>query len=495
MTRVHAGAAAPALGDAAPAAVVPYARRRGWPVVGLAVVALTAAVGFLLYPTFPNYDSYYSLVWGRELLDGSTPSFEAYRAPTEHPLAIGFGVLLGLLGDGADRVLVGATLASFVALVAGLYRLAAASFGALVGATAAVLLCTRFDFPFLALRAYIDIPYLALVMWAAALEAERWRRGAPVLAVLAAAGLLRPEAWLLSGLYLLWVAPRASRRQRTLFAALVALPPAVWCSVDYAVTGELLFSLRHTSGLAEELGRQSTLAGIPASTLRFLLGLDKWPVVLAALVGLPLALRLAPRRGIVVAALLATGLATFVLVGLAGLAMIYRYLLIPSLAVMIYAGVALAGWTLLRPRHPWRRRWAVAAGVLLAGGVAFTATRLNVDNFVRELRFRGDSHAALRALLLSPEVRAARRCGPLSLPNHKLIPEARWILRAGEPEVVARSDRSQSDRIRRGVAVYAVGPMAFRRYGYRPDGIAVALPLRGFRLARVTAHYSAYVRC
>ena len=39
---------------------------------------------------------------------------------------------------------------------------ARASFGTLVGLAAAALLCTRFDFPFLAARAYIDIPYLAL---------------------------------------------------------------------------------------------------------------------------------------------------------------------------------------------------------------------------------------------------------------------------------------------------------------------------------------------
>ena len=47
---------------------------------------------------------------------------------------------------------------------------------------AAGLLCTRFDFPFLAARAYIDIPYLALIIWVAVLEFERPRRGGAVLA-------------------------------------------------------------------------------------------------------------------------------------------------------------------------------------------------------------------------------------------------------------------------------------------------------------------------
>ena len=53
-------------------------------------------VGFLVYPTYPNYDCYYSLLWGRELLHGATPFFEGFRAPTEHPLAIAFGALLSL---------------------------------------------------------------------------------------------------------------------------------------------------------------------------------------------------------------------------------------------------------------------------------------------------------------------------------------------------------------------------------------------------------------
>ncbi len=66
---------------------------------------------------------------------------------------------------------------------------------------------SRFDFAFLAVRGYIDIPYLALVVWAIALEAQQPRRGTAVFALLALAGLLRPEAWLLAGLYFLWTLP------------------------------------------------------------------------------------------------------------------------------------------------------------------------------------------------------------------------------------------------------------------------------------------------
>ena len=46
---------------------------------------------------------------------------------------------------------------------------------------------------------------MAIVVWAAVLEAARPRRGVPVLMLLALAGMLRPEAWVLSGLYWLWL--------------------------------------------------------------------------------------------------------------------------------------------------------------------------------------------------------------------------------------------------------------------------------------------------
>src|ERR671925_960486 len=61
-----------------------------------ALLCLGFAIGILVYPTYPNYDSYYSLLWGREALHGTLPSFQAYNAPTEHPLAIAFGALLAL---------------------------------------------------------------------------------------------------------------------------------------------------------------------------------------------------------------------------------------------------------------------------------------------------------------------------------------------------------------------------------------------------------------
>src|SRR4051794_14764161 len=240
----------------APPAPEPASEREGlfarvvalpWPALALAALAIATFVGFLVYPTYPNYDSYYSLIWGREILHGHLPSFDEYRSPTEHPLAVAFGAALSVLGRHGDRVMVFFTEASFVVLCAGIYQLARRVFTPLVGLAAAGILCTRFDFPFLAARAYIDIPYLAFVVWAAALEVAKPRRGGIVWVLLACAGLLRPEAWLIIGLYFLWMcsgelgadhpdaATRLGRWAR--YAAWAAVGPVVWVLTDFVVTG------------------------------------------------------------------------------------------------------------------------------------------------------------------------------------------------------------------------------------------------------------------
>jgi hypothetical protein len=472
-----------------------------WPWVALGVLVVCTVAGFLIYPTYPNYDSYYSLIWGREVLHGIKPSFEAYRAPTEHPLAIGFGALLSLLGRGGDRVMVAATLVSFVFLAVGIYRLGKATFTPLVGLIAAALVCTRFDFPFLAARAYIDIPYLAFVIWAAALEAEHRRRGMPVLVLLACAGLLRPEAWLIAGLYFLWLWPASGWAQRTRFAAVTALAPVLWVAVDTVVTGRPLFSLRHTSGLAEELGRAKGLSDIPHATETFLLSLDKAPVLLAGILGLLLVLWLTPRRLGMPLALLAIGLGTFLLVGLAGLSVIDRYLLVPSLMVMVFAAVTLGGWTMLREGLLVRKAWAFAAVAVVAYGVIFTVSRVNIGSFTSELKFRGESHASLVRLLADPAVRSARRCGPIFTPNHKLIPDTRWILGARQDQVLARSDPSTTPKLARGgVALLATNRTSLLRNGLT-QGINTAadtddnLPPAGYRRAAASTFYGAYARC
>ncbi len=470
---------------------------------GLAALVLVSLVGFLVYPTYPNYDSYYSLLWGRELLNLEQLSFEAYRAPTEHPLAIAFGALLVGLGDIADRVMVAFAVLSFIVLVAGIYVLAKHAFTPLVGFAAALLLATRFDFPFLAARGYIDISYLAVVIWAAVVEARAPRRHpVVVLSLLAAAGLMRPEAWLLAGLYWLWLLPRASWAQRVRWALLTAIGPLVWAGVDFAVTGQPLYSLTATGELADELGRNKGVSAVPEALYSYLIGLAKFPVFVGGAIGLVLAIVLTPRRAAMPLALFAAGVGTFAMVGLAGLSVIERYLLVPSLCVMIFAAVFVGGWTMLREGSNWRRVWSIAAAALVIFGIVFTATRVNLHQLDTELRFRGDAHQALEQVLSAPAVVSALRCGAVYVPNHKLIPDVRWILDRPRSGVLARSSfrttaRPDPPPPRRGVVILVHTRIALFKQALvtAKDNPLDNYPPPGFTRAATSRHYAAYVDC
>ena len=68
--------------------------------IAFALMCVAALVGYLAFPTYPTYDSFYALLWGRDLLHGHLPDLQVYRAPTEHPLAIAFGMVCSIFGQG-----------------------------------------------------------------------------------------------------------------------------------------------------------------------------------------------------------------------------------------------------------------------------------------------------------------------------------------------------------------------------------------------------------
>jgi len=423
------------------------------PRVALAGLALVGAVAWAAYPVRPTYDTFWSLVWGRELLDGHAASFDAYRAPTEHPLWVALGTLLAPLGDAGARTLSAVSVASMVAFVAGVWRLGRATVGATAATIAALLLLTRLDFAFYAAFAYVDVPYLALLAWAAALEAERPRRGGVVWVLLVAAGLLRPEGWAYAAVYAVWM-----RRWRG--ALWVVAPIALWSLLDLAMTGNPLFSLTETTDHAASFGRQRSLVELPGSILGALDELLKPPVLVAGALGLALALRRLPRERLrVPLALLVLGTATYVVIALQGFsAQVPRYLAVAAIALLLFAGwlgaVALA----------WRGRLAVVAAVALLAGVAWSAARLHPGHVPSELRFRHAVEVDLDRLLGWDAFARARRCGPVSVPTHKLVPLVAWRLHLRGPEVVARSERAAP----RGAAIYVLGSRLLRHPAYGP---------------------------
>ena len=475
----------------------------------MVALAVLAAVGlWLAVPTFPNYDAYYHLVWGRELLDGRTPGFEAYAAPTQHPLYLVVAAAVGLTGTGADRALVMLTLLSLVALTWATWRAGRALFGPWPGALAALFVGSSFAFLLYAVRAYVDVPFLALVLGAAAWEAQRGRavgtgraRGGghpgPML-LLVAAGLLRPEGWVLAGLYALWSLPGRSWGRRATFLALAAAPPLLWAAVDLAVTGNPLHSLTATSALADELGRPRGLREVPGSFVAFVTDVARPPVALAGVLGVVLAIRLLGwRRLVVPLALLFAGAVTFVGAGMAGLSILPRYLTVPVVALGLFAGYAVAGFTTLPDGHPWRRRWRNGAlGGVVVGAVFLVVQLPSFGRLGDELTFVQGINRDLEALLDAQAVAQARGCGPVSFPNYRLVPDARWLLDASAQEVVARSALPRRERPARGVAVFYVGEQPLERYGFADGADRLAnVPDPGYTPVARVGSLRAYVAC
>ncbi len=467
----------------------------------LAALALAAVGGFLAFATYPSYDSLYALVWARDLLDfGVRPGFEDYRAPTQHPLLLPVGLLLAPLGDAGARLFVLVCVGAFVALVAAVYRLGGVAAGVLGALLAAALIGSRLNLALLASIGFLDLPYCALVAWAAVLELDRPRRGGTVWVLLTLAGLLRPEAWVLLGLYALRVGWRAPWAGRVRALALAAVAPVLWSLTDLAVTGDPLFSLLHTDGLALELQRQRPLETLPWLMVRLLAEILKWPLLAASVVGLALALARRERRLWPLAALVPVTCATYLVIASGGLPTVYRYLLVAAIALTVFAAYGLAGWTRLAPGRPGRRAWAVASAALVVAGAGWTVAHTSPAKVTAELRERERIRADLRALVGAPAVRAALRCGPLTVPNHKLLPEVRWLLDGRPPSAVrARSDRSRPAP-RGGVAI-----IVERRFERRPAldvfevpadrGARLQIPPPGFRPLAGNRTFAAWGAC
>jgi hypothetical protein len=522
-----------------------------WAKLGFAALCAGALAGYFAFPTYPTYDSFYALLWGRDLLHLHLPDFNVYRGPTEHPLAIAFGALCALFGQGGARLMVLGSIGSFVALTAGLYRLTRLCFGPLVAVLAALLMLTRLFDANLAAQGYLDITYIALIMWATALEVERPRRGTPVFVLLALAGLLRPDAWVLGGVYWLWCAwparawlvpgaarggvasnrPRGADRggvtldpsrgadrravdadpslRRLLgYLALVGTAPLLWVALDTIVTGDPLYSLHSTAVLAAELERTQGFTSVLSATWRYLVRIDKLPVVLGGLAGAVLGVWLTPRRARVPLAVLALLLFVYVAEGAAGASVIDRYMMGSAALLLPFCALAIGGWSLLREGSLPRRLWMAGGAALLLYGAVAAVTVTSLTNARTTLAYHDDFHEGLAAALRAPAVHTElARCPLLSLPDNKLIPDARWILgTTGQRDIVARSEaRADSEKgvdtltariARASVAVYPLGAAVFQEAIVDVgDDPLDQVPLPGFRRIYTSRYYAVYGNC
>ena len=460
----------------------------------LAAVTLGAIVVWLAAWNYPHFDTYVHLTWGRDLLDGNEPGYTDFVAPTPHPLWLAVCTLVAAVaGGGADHGMMLVALLSWVAMLAAIYRIGAATTSAPIGLLAAAFVGSSATFFFFTTRAYVDIPFVALVLWAAALEAGRPRRGWRVMALLALAGLLRPEAWLLAGMYFLWIAYGLRDVRRLLpLAALAAAAPVTWALIDLAVTGDALYSLHRTQAGAEGLNRTRGVEHVPGSLWSFFGSIIRPPVAAVGVVGVVGALvLLGARRVAPQLAILVFGVVAFFGIGVAQLSILPRYVILPSAALALFAAFALLGWTTLPDEHRLRRNWRIGSlAALAAGAVGLAVFGLNTAQFTDRFSYERGVHRDLERLLAAP---AVRDCGrPVTLPGFRLVPDVRWILDARSEDVGARAERRRAT----GVEIVVRDPAALHQFvlqdGHAPQ---LNLPGPGFRPLAESGRFAAYGKC
>jgi hypothetical protein len=399
-------------------------RRIGMPDL-LAAVAVALAIFASFGHAFLNYDTFYSLVWGGDLAHGRTPDYKVPFAPTPHPLAMAVGIPVSLFGNAGEDVMLALVILGVGALVVGIFRLGEELFGWPVGLLAAAIVATRVPLLNFGIRGYVDLVEVALIVWAAVLEARRPRRGWPVLLLLAFAGLLRPEAWLFAGVYWLWLFPSREWRDRLALLALAAAAPLLWGLSDLAIAGDFLWSLHGTHELANKLQRKTGLRNVVPIAPRRLGEILRLPELIAAVIGFGFGIMWMRRRTLIPAAVAALNGVAFCVFAVAGLSLLGRYLFLAGAVLAIFSAVACLGWLELPRDHPARTPWMVL-GIACIAAIAVFFPLQQVDRLTSlrtDIRNRERVQADLRTLADTSAAKPfLEHCRPVFVPNHRPVP-------------------------------------------------------------------------
>lgn len=361
-----------------------------------------------------NYDAAYGLLWGDQVAAGSAPEFVVPLAPTPKPLALLLGVVLAPLEDGAATGLRVISFATLGALAVVCFSCARSIGGRAGGVLAVVLVLGSVPLLSFGTRGYLDVLFVVLAL-AAARSLARDAPGARVAGFLAVAGLIRPEAWMLAAAHLAWVW-RVDRRVPGGLMVLAASPVAVWLLCDLAVTGDPLWSLTGTRANVQALGRDTGLGSLLTTAPRRIGEIVREPVLVGSLLAL-LRLRRRPARPeLVLVALGGLSLLSFAGLVLAGSPVIGRYLLLPSVVLIVLVSGA-AG----RLRRDVRGVVAVAAVAFGAVAVATAPAQLDRLSTLRtalgaQTTIERDLEATARS------ARAFADCRPISVEGHRQVP-------------------------------------------------------------------------
>jgi len=436
--------------------VTAWTRRHSAPLTAAFAIAGGAILLRLLYGVaFANYDTLYALAWGGQLAQGETPAYGVPVAPTPHPLLEIIGVILRPLSPHLEIELVVAL--AFLALAGCgwlIYELGARWFGRAAGALAALIFLTRVPVLSDGVRAYVDLPYLLLVLGGLLVEARSRRShgrpaGAPVLALLALAGLLRPEAWVFSGLYWLYLmgllparlrallppgAPVRERGRVLRLTLLAAAAPLLWLGSDLAITGNPLWSLTNTRHTASALDRKTGISNVPLYVPKRIGEVLQAAALAGAATGGVLTLLWLRGRALPGAAAGVLAVVVFSAFAAAGMPINTRYAFLAAAILCIFCGAAVFGWLELAPgdrrRRPWIVLGALVALALLASAPSqYRTAHGELDKLARQEQIEGD----LTALVDGGAINL--RCGPVGVPNHAPVPLLALYLRTSPANI------------------------------------------------------------
>ncbi|HEY2478259.1 MAG TPA: hypothetical protein VGI17_05970 [Solirubrobacterales bacterium] len=510
----------------------------------VAWVAAVSAVLLIVFPVgFPNYDTIYALVWGRELAHGMSPDYGAALPPTPHPLIDFLGLVTSPFGEAPITVTMILAYVSLGLIAYFVYRLGTVWFDKWIGVLAAVIVLTRAPFLSNGLRAYVDLPYIAFCLGALYIEARKPRAGWPVLALLVPAGLLRPEAWGFAIVYWLWLAFDVRRADpatltgrklqeglsfrptntgfRRIFdafgwevgwrgergttelawLALLALGGLIiWVLFDAITTGNPLYSLTGTQETVEDLKRQTGPVDLVLYGPRRLGEVMQWPGMVGGFGGLVLGITLLPRRSALGFAAVVLSLLAFAFLAAAGLAIIARYTMLASAILSIFFALALLGWRFLDRENRWRRWWQVFAVLVLAMVLVWLPNQWNLDKQVHtdlsnQGRIENDLTDLVNEGAFSPE------CGPIAVPNHRAVPRLAFGLEVKPTDIVSASEAvSGEEEEKLGEVGYWVQPASrFVIHNYILDPNDTTKfnihPPAGFREVARNESWIIYSRC
>lgn len=381
------------------------------------VAAGATALWLVVGHGFANYDALYSLLWGRELAHGESPQVDVSLAPTPHPLSNLVGLVLSAFpARTGEDILVAIAYLSLATVAYLVFCLGREWFGWAAGIAAAIVLLTREPVISYGIRAYVDVPYLALVLGALLIEVRRSRAGTPVLALLAVAGLLRPEAWLFSGAYLLWI--WRARRPTPAELALSVAAPVLWLIYGEIAGGGAFASLHSTRDAAQTLERATGLDDVPITIPRRIGEVLQLPGLVGAAVGLAFGWRMQRERIWLAIGALALAAVAFAVLATAGLPIITRYAFLIAAIAAVLCGGALLGWRTVAA-HRERRHWAAAAAVVLALFAVFAPQQARkLDRTSAALAAQQSIRDDLYDLLDANPIPGDR----VAVANHRLVP-------------------------------------------------------------------------